>query len=153
MHNLEVAGASPAPATEEPPQGGFSVSGSESVGHSRVRSCNVVPPPQQHCDAEDPFPAYRPGRRQASKAQKAGTVPTGIKRPKNTKAATKVAALVLSDYFSRVIFLSLRTIFPRSCSSSLRFSSLSIPSRRCFGAYPHPRILTFLVPDILIQHY
>ncbi|HCM44073.1 TPA: hypothetical protein DIS55_03960, partial [Candidatus Kaiserbacteria bacterium] len=51
--------ASPAPATEEPPQGGFSVSGSESVGHSRVRSCNVVPPPQQHCDAEDPFPACR----------------------------------------------------------------------------------------------
>ena len=93
------------------------------------------------------------GRRQASYARKAGTVPTGIKRPKNTKAATKVAALVLSDYFSRVIFLSLRTIFPRSCSSSLRFSSLSIPSRRCFGAYPHPRILTFLVPDILIQHY
>jgi len=41
MHNLEVAGASPAPATEKPPQGGFSV--------GRERQCVAL----SHRDLQD----------------------------------------------------------------------------------------------------
>jgi|SRR3989344_1337217 len=64
--------------------------------------------PHQSCDARNPF-------RQASKAREVGTIPLPISARRNTKAATKVVALVFSAYLANVIFLSLITSLPRKC--------------------------------------